>query len=428
MVAMQLQRDIEFPKRFNLSPSMKSSLKRNVAVFAAGFKEKFKNLQTQVVEQSGDSRNLDDRADLRSALSKFSNLNLDEGMHLVEDNERDDKIIKIILQIKDLEKYIEEQKDWAHKSVIGAARKLSNDLTELKMLRMEREETLKSKRGKPTLDDSTMKRLSEMEDALRRASGQADRANANVRRIELENAEIKAEIEASKLSASESVDACKEVEKREKKFLKKLKAWEKQKAKLEQEISDEREKVLKTQEELAQIKQSREEAKVKWKEELNAKEEALALVEEERQAKETAESENKRKLEALRVKIEIDFQRHKDDLSRLEEEISRLKASAQSAESSSITNSEDAMPQWETAIANLLQELDDMEDHSEKEVKSNRECIMCMKDRVSIVFLPCAHQVMCASCSAEHGRKGKTACPYCRVQIQQRIRVFGIGS
>ncbi|KAK9927915.1 hypothetical protein M0R45_025077 [Rubus argutus] len=33
---LTLQRDIECPKRFNLSPSMKSLLKRNVAMFAAG--------------------------------------------------------------------------------------------------------------------------------------------------------------------------------------------------------------------------------------------------------------------------------------------------------------------------------------------------------------------------------------------------------
>ncbi|KAK1394187.1 hypothetical protein POM88_013243 [Heracleum sosnowskyi] len=50
-----------------------------------------------------------------------------------------------------------------------------------------------------------MKRLSEMENALRKASGQMDRANAAVRRLETENADIRAEMEASKLSASESV-------------------------------------------------------------------------------------------------------------------------------------------------------------------------------------------------------------------------------
>jgi hypothetical protein len=163
---------------------------------------------------------------------------------------------------------------------------------------------------------------------------------------------------------------------------------------------------------------------------LKGQEDALALVEEERRAKEAAESNNKRGFEALRLKIDIDFQRHKDDLSRLEHDLSRLKASVQSAvlhhqsNTTPVSDFEGTKPQRET-IAKLLLELDNLEDLSENEVSNNRECIICMKDEVSIVFLPCAHQVMCAKCSDEYGKKGKVACPRCRVQIQQRIRVFG---
>ncbi|XP_047167448.1 MND1-interacting protein 1-like [Vigna umbellata] len=454
---LQLQRDIEFPKRFNLSPSMKALLKRNVAMFAAGFRANSKQLQTQAktisgrstahsldsfaaigtgdpADQSrGDSQNVDNQDAVNSVLSKFRDLNLDENLELVAEDQKDEVIVTLFHQIKDLEKQVNERKDWAHQKAMQAARKLSSDLTELKMLRMEREETQKLKKGKPALEDTTMKRLSEMENALRKASGQLDLANAAVRRLETENAEMKAEMEASKLSASESVTACLEVAKREKKCLKKLLAWEKQKAKLQQEISGEKQKISETQEMLVQIRQCQQEAEVKWKEELKAKEEALAVVEEERRSKEAAESNNKRRIEALRLKIEIDFQRHKDDLLRLEQELSRLKASAQSAElhhqssTSPTSDSEGTKPQRET-IARLLQQLDNLDDFSDKEVNSNRECIICMKDEVSIVFLPCAHQVMCASCGDEYGRKGKAACPCCRVQIQQRIRVFGASS
>ena len=166
---------------------------------------------------------------------------------------------------------------------------------------------------------------------------------------------------------------------------------------------------------------------------MKAKEEALALIEQERRSKEAAEADNKRNLKALRLKIEIDFQRRQDDLQRLEQELSQLKASAQSADlhhqskTLPTSKSKGAKPQRET-IAKLIQELDNLEDFSGKEVKGARECIICMEDEVSIVFLPCAHQVMCASCSEEYGRKGKAACPCCRVPIEQRIRVFGAGS
>ncbi|XWS38725.1 hypothetical protein CRYUN_Cryun19dG0155400 [Craigia yunnanensis] len=449
---MTLQRGIECPKRFNLSPSMKSLLKKNVAMFAASFRANSKQMQTQnhacagtlssgdalavagdeVPAEKSESQNLKSQDGFNSVLSKFLDLNIDENLEHVGE-QKGEMIISLIHQIKDLENQVKERKEWAHQKAMQAARKLSSDLTELKMLRMEREEMQLMKKGKHTIEDSTMKRLSEMENALRKASWQVDRANAAVRRLETENAEIRAEMEASKLSASESVTTCLEVAKREKKCLKKLLAWEKQKTKLQEEIADENEKIKELQRCLARVEQDQKETESKWKEELKAKVLALAQVEEERRSKEQAEASNKRKLEALRLKIEIDFQRHKDDHQRLEQELSRLKLSAQSTElnhqpDNSLTGkSEGAKPQGET-IARLLHELDKLEDSSAKEVDCDRECIICSKDEVSIVFLPCAHQVLCTNCNDSYGKKGKATCPCCRVPIEQRIRVFGASS
>ncbi|BFG31074.1 hypothetical protein CerSpe_173480 [Prunus speciosa] len=451
---LTLQRDIECPKRFNLSPSMKSLLKRNVAIFAAGFRANSKQLNAQPqaclsnlasgdtpvalgsevpVQQSEKTRNSKNQEVVNSVLSKFRDLNLDENLEFVGEDQKNEVIVNLLHQVEELEKQVKDRKEWAHQKAMQAATKLSHDLAELKMLRLEREETQRLKKGKQTLEDTTMKRLSEMENALRKASGQVDRANAAVRRLETENAEIRAEMEASKLSASESVITCLEVAKREKKCLKRMLAWEKQKIKLQEEIAEEKEKISELQQHLARMKHDQKEAEVKWGQELKAKEEALTQVEEERRAKEAAEASNKRKLEALRLKIEIDFQRHKDDLQRLEQELSRLKISAQSTELLHPSNalpkaiSEGAKPQGET-IAKLLRELDNLENSSEKEVSCDRECIICMKDEVSVVFLPCAHQVLCASCNDDYGKKGKATCPCCRAPIEHRIRVFGASS
>lgn len=156
-------------------------------------------------------------------------------------------------------------------------------------------------------------------------------------------------------------------------------------------------------------------------------------LEEERRLKEACEANSKRKLEALRLKIEIDFQRHKDDLQRLEQEYTRLKESAQLTEMESQANdlwteNSDSVNSRGETIARLLQELDQLEDSQEKEVNCDRECMICMKDEVSVVFLPCAHQVICANCNDNYGKKGKASCPYCRVPIEQRIRVYGASS
>ncbi|KAI3472685.1 hypothetical protein Pfo_030834 [Paulownia fortunei] len=32
------------------------------------------------------------------------------------------------------------------------------------------------------------------------------------------------------------------------------------------------------------------------------------------------------------------------------------------------------------------------------DVKPERECVMCMTEEISVVFLPCAHQVLCGQC------------------------------
>ncbi|KAF2316325.1 hypothetical protein GH714_041666 [Hevea brasiliensis] len=489
---MTLQKDIECPKRFNLSPSMKSLLKRNVAMFAAGFRANSKQMQTQSQVQSEScsgvlsgrhaalvataSEVLDDKGEesqnlknqdgastgwnkfqdgLFSELSKFGDLNLDENLELTGEDQKDEMIVTLLHQIKDLERQVKERKEWAQQKAMQAARKLSSDLTELKILKMEREETQRLKKGKQTLEDSTMKRLSEVENALRKASGQVDRANAAVRRLETENAEIRAEMEASKLSASESVTTCLEVAKREKKCLKKLLAWEKQKTKLQDEIAGEKEKIKELQRCLAIVEQAQKEAEYpysiypnlrfeqvmpsntvitgKVEARSEGKEQTFAQVEEERRSREAAEANNKRKLEALRLKTEIDFQRHKDDLQRLEQEFSRLKLSAEFTDLNHQLNilplgkPEKTKPQGET-IARLLHELDTLEDSQDKGSNCDRECMICMKDEVSIVFLPCAHQVMCASCSDNHGKKGKATCPCCRIPIEQRIRVFGASS
>ncbi|EOA39792.1 hypothetical protein CARUB_v10008449mg [Capsella rubella] len=445
---LKLQREIDCPKRFNLSPSMKSLLKRNVAAFAAGFRASMKQKQIQS-ETSGDSISCNDpvrvetceqqprktgsEESVSSVLEKFRDLNLDDNLESVGKDDKDCVIVNLLHQVKDLEKKLKERKDWAQKKAMQAAQKVSEELAELKSLNSEREAIQLLKKGKKAVEESTMKRLTDKENELRKASGQMDRANVIVRKLENQNAEIRAEREGSKLSASESLKACMEESKKEKKCLKKLGAWDKQKLKLQDEITAEKEKIKALYRTLAQTTQDEKEIEAKWRQEQKAKEEAQAQMEEEQRSKEAAEGHNKRKLETLRLKIELDFQRRKDDHQRLEQELSRLKASSDT-DSSHISNNawQPEKSQGEN-IAKLLEELDKLEGSYDNEANYDRECIICMKDEVSVVFLPCAHQVVCASCSdsffATNNNGGrKVTCPCCRSLVQQRIRIFGATS
>ncbi|KAK2641558.1 hypothetical protein Ddye_023321 [Dipteronia dyeriana] len=137
---MTLPRDIECPKRFNISPSMKSLLKRNVAMFAAGFRANSK----QTYSQSQACLNGMPGGDV-TPIASGAEVSVEKCKELK--NPKDPNGVDMVLT-KDLERQVNERKEWAHHKAMQAARKLSNDLTELKMLRMEREETQRLKKGK----------------------------------------------------------------------------------------------------------------------------------------------------------------------------------------------------------------------------------------------------------------------------------------
>jgi chromosome segregation ATPase len=176
--------------------------------------------------------------------------------------QNEETVLSLRIRVQELETQLQDRTEWAQQKVMQAARRLSKDLAELKSLRQAKDEMLRLKKDQKALEDSTMKKLSEMESALKKASGQVDRANAAVRRLENENAELRAEMEAAKLNAAESIAICQEIAKREKKSLKRAQAWERQKSKLQEDLSEERRKLTQIQQQLAQAKECQQQAEV----------------------------------------------------------------------------------------------------------------------------------------------------------------------
>lgn len=162
---------------------------------------------------------------------------------------------------------------------------------------------------------------------------------------------------------------------------------------------------------------------MKWRQEIKAKEEAIALVEEERRAKEAAGTTIKRNHEELLRKIEVDFQRHKDDIHRLEEELSRVGASAvvvQPAKpfSNFPSSGYSDMPKpVKEGILKIPQ--------GSNKPQHYRECYICSKEDVNVILLPCSHQVLCDGCSDDQERRGESNCPCCNAQVEQRVHVYG---
>lgn len=169
-------------------------------------------------------------------------------------------------------------------------------------------------------------------------------------------------------------------------------------------------------------------AQARLKQEVKAKEAALACVEKERRAKDASEVNIKQNHEALERKIEIDFQRHKDDIQRLEDELSRFKASAELSQLSNTLSKQDLDRDIVKLTRREFQpEVNGLEDATKTEVTSDRQCVICTKNEVSVVLLPCAHQVLCVKCNHNH-EKAYHVCPCCNVKIDQRILVYGASS
>ncbi|CAA7411033.1 unnamed protein product [Spirodela intermedia] len=432
--------ELECARRFDLPPAMESLLRRNVAAFGIGFRARSKTppMSTPAGSQLGPfslNQSFEDGAGLGAGtrdstdsdvvspvLSGLEKLNIEEEKAIgeVAEDQKKEIIADIFREIRGLEEQLNERMEWAQDKAFQAAGKLSCDLSELRILRQDREETLNAKSTRQIMDDSSIKKIEDMEDALRKVSIEVDRANEVVRRLELENKELKAEMAASKLSASESAMMSMEIAKREKKSMKKLAAWEKQRIELQGSITEEKKKVEQLQQHSTQMKKAKTEMEGKLRQEMKAKEEAVARGEEERKAKEACEGGIRRKRDALRRKVEVDFQRHRDDIQRLQDELARLKSSPRPA---ALRSPLPTPPLPPSPVAAAVRHRAPVR-AAAAEAAGRRECLTCRRE-VCVVFLPCAHQVLCASCSDNHEKKARARCPTCNLRIQRRIRVFG---
>ncbi|KAL8256183.1 hypothetical protein R6Q59_031250 [Mikania micrantha] len=344
----------------------------------------------------------------------------------VPHDRKEETLSKLAPRVQELQNQLHVWTEWANQKVMQAARRLGKDKAELKTLRQEREEVERLKKEKQTLEDNTMKKLSEMENALMKASNQVGRADAAVRRLEVENANLRLKMEAANLQAAESAASCEEVSKKEKKTLMQLQFWEKQKALFQEELIAERRKLVQLKEDLEQAKEQRDHLETKWKQEENAKQELINEAVKIKIGRQEGEVLAKSREDLTRLKADKTLQKYKDDIEKLEKEISLLRLKSDSSKIAALRRGVDG------SYASKLTDVSLPQTHTlyvpetvtvTGGVKRERECVMCLSEEMSVVFLPCAHQVVCTKCNELHEKQGMKDCPSCRGTIQQRISV-----
>lgn len=167
----------------------------------------------------------------------------------------------------------------------------------------------------------------------------------------------------------------------------------------------------------------------RWRQEEKLKDDTLTEANAERKEREQLETSAKSQENALKLEAENVLQRCKNDIRRLEQQIAQLRLVTHSSNIATLrwgTDKSYASRLSDGKRSNdsyVLAKIMDTQDLASEDLQRERECVMCLSEEMSVVFLPCAHQVVCTKCNELHEKKGMKDCPSCRTPIQRRVSV-----
>lgn len=153
---------------------------------------------------------------------------------------------------------------------------------------------------------------------------------------------------------------------------------------------------------------------------------AAALKKERGKLEELGKAEEER----IKTKAENDVKYYIENIKRLDTEISKLKLKSDCLKIAALKkgidgiNYKSGMNHTTTTKANPMAATKVWENNhgAESKIKRERECVMCLSEEMSVIFLPCAHQVLCSKCNQLHEKEAMEDCPSCRAKIQRRIQ------
>ncbi|KAK2664498.1 hypothetical protein Ddye_003072 [Dipteronia dyeriana] len=350
----------------------------------------------------------------------YAGIPFDESLgKYVSQNTKDEIILKLVPQRDELQKEANNWTEWTNQKVIQVARRLSLDQPELKALRKEKQEAEKSEKQKQIVDENIMKRLSDIESALNNSTGEVKKSNSTIHKLEVESSKLKHQMAAAQLHAAESAVRYQETIKREQKALKNSQTLDTQRALLQEKLETERQKATELKREIVKAKNQYNEIEARFNKKRMEKEQYLSQAAAIKREREQLEAAVKVEEEKLMVKAEKEKKLYLINIKHVESRLSLMKYRADTAKIATLregfggltpgSSSSSATPRNEKAVGGL---------------RWDRECVMCLSEEKSVVFLPCAHQVLCPKCNELHEKQGMDDCPSCRAPIQRRINVI----
>jgi hypothetical protein len=162
-----------------------------------------------------------------------------------------DEIVMILVQRQEeMQTHIQGWTDWAQEKVMQVTRTLAKEKEELQSLRKEKDELVRLQDERHTLEESTRKKLLEMESAI-------SRANASARRRDAENSQLRIQLEAANRHAVESETKFEAFSRKDEKTLKRSQSWESQRAVLQDELAAGKTKLSRVLQQLQHAKEKK---------------------------------------------------------------------------------------------------------------------------------------------------------------------------
>lgn len=161
-----------------------------------------------------------------------------------------------------------------------------------------------------------------------------------------------------------------------------------------------------------------------------AKEKLLAQAASIKKEKEQLEHRMKSEEDIIRKKAASDMQKYIEDIGKLEKELVDLKLKSDSEKIAALRERNDGFSRTTKSTPNMKANkksvmsqtmVGGQDKFAAGRLRQENECVMCLSEEMSVVFLPCAHQVVCPECNELHEKQGMKDCPSCRTPIQRRV-------
>lgn len=339
------------------------------------------------------------------------------GKYLPRD-EKDELILKLVPQLQELQNEIRCWTEWANYKIMQAARRLSKNQLDLKRLREGAEV------DKQAQWEVIVKKLPGMENGLNDIIALVENSKKIISSLEKENSVLKKEVGVARLKALESTTSYQVALEREQKAWKEVQSWEGKNGLLHKELATEKKKVDTLQQDLDKAKDAHQQMEVRCEQERTEKEKILAQAASVRKEREQQEIRVRKEEDGIKQKAEADKQKNMEDIGKLENKFLEAKLKFEGGSTGSFGNHLMALKCLKKGNQNstgFKKSMNPNDPFGNGGLRQDRECVMCLAEEISVVFVPCLHQVLCAKCNGLHETRGMKDCPSCRTPILRRI-------